>query len=162
MPGQNIPVQALIINNTSIAVSEVNFALIMLIRYISEKPSHTTLQRLSVSKIKSDGVLRNCTRSLTEMLHVPATPPTCIQSCRVIKICYQIEMEVKMKGFNRTQIVSMPVIIGNVPLANNTVGMSVVEQQPVGDYRERSTDLSIGKMTETEFDINMPNIRKFF
>ncbi|TMW47662.1 hypothetical protein DOY81_007261 [Sarcophaga bullata] len=163
VPGQSIPVQALIINNSNIAVSEVRFALIMIVRYISQNPTHHNVQRISVSKIQSDGVLRNCTRSLRDLIHVPATPPTCLHACGIIQIHYQVEMEVVMKSFQKTQTITIPVIIGNIPLANNTTGLDVIQQQPsaVGisgdNSRERPTDLPLNFINEID---NVPTLEQ--
>lgn len=171
VPGQSIPVQALIINNSNIAVSEVKFSLVMLVRYISQNPSKQNVQRISVSQIKNDGVLRNSTRSLKDEIHVPATPPTCLQTCGVIQIMYQVEMEVKMKSWHKSQVITIPVIIGNVPLANNTQGMEVIQEQPMGNgitmgYREMAVDApeeyEQEMSTAPTLELLTPNLRKFF
>ena len=170
VPGQSIPVQALIINNSNIAVSEVRFALIMIVRYVSQNPTHYNLQRISVSKTQSDGVLRNCTRSLRDLIHVPATPPTCLHACGVIQIRYQVEMEVIMKSFQKTQTITIPVIIGNIPLANNTTGLDVIQQQPsgagTGNVRERPIDLALNFINEMDnvptLEQLTPHLRKFY
>lgn len=168
VPGQSIPVQALIINNTNMPVSEVKFSLIMIVRYISENPSQHNVQRINVSKVKKEGVLRYCTRSLRDEILVPATPPTCLQTCNIIQIVYQVEMEVKMKAFHKSQVVTLPVIIGNVPLANNTSGMEVIQKQPTGYngmFRERAVDLPMVLEQELSsapsLEMLTPNLRKF-
>ncbi|XP_037942940.1 arrestin domain-containing protein 17-like [Teleopsis dalmanni] len=126
VPGQNIPVSALIINNTNIAVSEINFSLVMLVRYFSTHPArHSRVESITIATAKGDSVLRNCTRSITRELSVPSTPPTCIRSCNIIQIVYQVEVEARMKGLHSKQAITMPIIIGNVPLWN-----SIVHQQP--------------------------------
>ncbi|XP_075145130.1 arrestin domain-containing protein 17-like isoform X2 [Haematobia irritans] len=162
VPGQNIPVQGLIINNTNMAVSEVKFSLVMLVRYTSTNPKRINVQRISVSKVKGDSVLRYCTRCIKEELHVPATPPTCIQSCNVIQIVYQVEMYVEMKSLFKSQVISMPVIIGNVPLANNTRGSFVIDEQPSPsrDFSERPTslDLTKGATAPPTLYLNTPNM----
>lgn len=161
VPGQSIPVDALIINNSSIAVSEVRFALIMIVRYVSQNPMRHNVQRISVSKINSDGVLRNCTRALRDLIHVPATPPTCLHACGIIQIRYHIEMEVVMKSFQKSQTVVIPVIIGNIPLANNTTGLAVIQEQPsglgAGNLKERPIDLPLNLNYEMD---NVPSLEQ--
>ncbi|XP_005176205.1 arrestin domain-containing protein 17 [Musca domestica] len=160
VPGQNIPVQGIVINNTNMAVSEVKFMLVMLVRYTSTKPQRINIQRVTVSKIKSDSVLRYCTKAMKEELHVPATPPTCIQGSKVIQIVYQIEMHCKMKSLNKTQVMTMPVIIGNVPLANNTRRFNVIDEQPTAsnrDIREVGNDLKEEDDAPT-LDLSTPNM----
>uniref|UniRef100_A0A1I8P3Z9 Arrestin C-terminal-like domain-containing protein n=1 Tax=Stomoxys calcitrans TaxID=35570 RepID=A0A1I8P3Z9_STOCA len=163
VPGQSIPVQGLVINNTNIVVSEVKFSLVMLVRYTSNSPKRVHVQRISVSKVKGGSVLRYCTRNIQEELHVPATPPTCVQSCNVIQIVYQVEMLVKMKSFHKSQVFAMPVIIGNVPLANNTSGSFVIDVQPTSsnrDLQQRPTTLEFSKeaTAPNHSNLNSPNI----
>lgn len=163
VPGQSIPVQGLVINNTNIAVSEVKFCLVMLVRYASSKPKKINIQRVSVSKVISDSVLRYCTRELREQIHVPATPPTCVQGSSVIQIVYHVEMHARMKSLHKNQVVSMPVIIGNVPLANNTRGSFVIDEQPSPSIHPRPMDFELTKegTAPPTLDLNTPNMRKF-
>ncbi|XP_017487023.1 PREDICTED: arrestin domain-containing protein 17-like [Rhagoletis zephyria] len=128
VPGQRIPVTALIINNTRIPIAEVRFALIMLVRYTGQSPNQNScLERITMTVAKGESVLRNCTRSLTQELLVPATPPTCLRACSVIRISYQVEVEARMKGWYASQTITMPVLIGNVPLWQTP---PVIQQQP--------------------------------
>ncbi|XP_018796250.1 PREDICTED: arrestin domain-containing protein 17-like [Bactrocera latifrons] len=138
VPGQRIPVTALVINNTNIAVSEVRYALVMLVRYSSPAPAlHSCLERITMTTAKSESVLRNSTRSLTHELLVPSTPPTCLRSCSIIRISYQVEVEARMKGWYSSQTITIPVLIGNVPLWQTP---PVIQQQPRGSRMPALTE----------------------
>ncbi|XP_014098604.3 arrestin domain-containing protein 17 [Bactrocera oleae] len=128
VPGQRIPINALVINNTNIPVAEVHYALIMLVRYSSPAPAvNSCLERITMTTAKSESVLRKCTRSLTQELLVPATPPTCLRSCSIIRISYQLEVEARMKGWYSSQTITIPIFIGNVPLWQTP---PIIQQQP--------------------------------
>jgi len=126
VPGQKIPVTALLANNTHIPVADVEFRLVMLVKYMSQSPRRAIVEGIKLSESKGEKILRNCTRSLTRHLLVPATPPTCTNLCSIIHIAYSIEVEAKMQGFHGNQMVTIPVTIGNVPLQQT----SVIIQQP--------------------------------
>ncbi|XP_054746992.1 arrestin domain-containing protein 17-like [Anastrepha obliqua] len=128
VPGQRIPVNALVINNTNIPVAEVHYALVMVVRYSGQAvQQNSCLERITMATAKGGSVLRNCTRSLTQELLVPATPPTCLRSCGIIRITYQVEVEARMKGWYSSQTITIPILIGNVPLWQTP---PVIQQQP--------------------------------
>ncbi|CAD6995999.1 unnamed protein product [Ceratitis capitata] len=150
VPGQRIPVTVLVINNTGIPVADIRYALIMLVRYASPAPQqHSCLERITMTTAKGESVLRNCTRSLTQELLVPATPPTCIRSCNIIRITYQVEVEAYMKGWYANQTITIPVLIGNVPLWQTP---AIIQQQP------RSSRMSM--VSEEEIVLEGANVVK--
>lgn len=124
VPGQNIPVGVLVTNDSHIRVEEIKASLVMMVLYYSQGSVETISQRIVVSKVKGDGVTRNCKKEFTFDLHVPATPPTCFDLCRIIQIAYQVEVVTKVKGWHINERVHMPVTIGNVPLSKQ------MQQQP--------------------------------
>ncbi|XP_037954291.1 arrestin domain-containing protein 17-like [Teleopsis dalmanni] len=125
VPGQAIPVSVLVANESNVPVDELKIALVMLVCYYSQSPyTHAKTSRTTVTKIKGESVPRNCNKQFTYHLHVPATPPTCFNLCRLIQIAYEVMVEAKVVGYHANQVISTPVTIGNVPL------MSVVAQQP--------------------------------
>lgn len=128
VPGQRIPVNVLVINNTNLSVAEVRYALVMLVRYSSPAPVvNSCLERITMTTAKSESVLRSCTRSLTQELLIPATPPTCLRSCSIIRISYQVEVEARMTAWYSSQTITIPVLIGNVPLWQTP---PIIQQQP--------------------------------
>ncbi|XP_067638591.1 arrestin domain-containing protein 17-like [Eurosta solidaginis] len=128
VPGQRIPVNVLVINNTRIPVADIHYALIMIVRYASQTPPQGSChERFTMSTARGESVLKNCTRTIVQDLLVPATPPTCLRSCNIIRITYQIELQVRMKGWYASQMTTIPVLIGNVPLCQMP---PVIQQQP--------------------------------
>ncbi|XP_034485851.1 arrestin domain-containing protein 2 [Drosophila innubila] len=124
VPGQTMPVTVLVTNDSHIRVEEIKATLVMMVLYYSQCSVETISERLVVSKKKGEGVTRNCKKQFTFDLHVPATPPTCFDLCRIIQIAYQVEVETKVKGWHINERVHMPVTIGNVPLTRQ------LQQQP--------------------------------
>ncbi|SPP84084.1 arrestin domain-containing protein 17 [Drosophila guanche] len=127
VPGQKIPVTVVVVNNSSVAVSELRLSLVMLIRYFSLSPDHARVERIIISRAKGDAVLKQCTRSLTIDLPVPSTPPTCVELSNLIQIAYQVEVEALVKSLREEQLMIMPVTIGTMPLAVSGI---VVQQPP--------------------------------
>ncbi|KAH8280913.1 hypothetical protein KR054_004490 [Drosophila jambulina] len=127
VPGQRIPVTVVVVNNTAVAVSELRLSLVMLVRYYSVSPEHSRVERIIISRAKGDSVLKQCTRSLTIDLPVPATPPTCVELSNLIQIAYQLEVEALVKSLREQQLMVMPVTIGTIPLP---VAGIVVQQPP--------------------------------
>ncbi|KAH8335505.1 hypothetical protein KR074_003956 [Drosophila pseudoananassae] len=127
VPGQRIPVTVVVVNNTSVAVSELRLCLVMLVRYYSVTPEHSRVERIIISRAKGDSVLKQCTRSLTIDLPIPSTPPTCVELSNLIQIAYQLEVEALVKSLREQQLMVMPVTIGTIPLA---VSGMVVQQPP--------------------------------
>uniref|UniRef100_A0A034WA43 Arrestin domain-containing protein 3 n=1 Tax=Bactrocera dorsalis TaxID=27457 RepID=A0A034WA43_BACDO len=126
VPGQVIPVSVLISNETKIKVEELKIELVMLVCYYSQVPlTRTKNQRITVLKLKGDGVPVHCKKQFDYTLIVPATPPTCFNLCRIIQIAYQVEVVAKVKGWHTDQVICVPVTIGNVPL------LGVIQKQPM-------------------------------
>lgn len=114
----------LVTNDSHIRVEEIKASLVMMVLYYSQNSVQTISQRIVVSKMKGEGVKRNCKKEFTFDLPVPATPPTCFDLCRIIQIAYQVEVVTKVKGWHINERVHMPVTIGNVPLTRQ------LQQQP--------------------------------
>lgn len=97
----------------------------MLITFFSQHPrSNAKTDKVTVTKLKGESVLRQCTKSFTYDLLIPATPPTSLNHCRLVQISYQLEVEAKVKGTHANEVVCIPLTIGNLPL------MNVIQQQP--------------------------------
>jgi len=100
VPGQTVPINVLVGNESKIKVYEVKVGLSMMITYYSDLSSGTNSERKSVAKLKADGVRRNSRRMYDFQLLIPSTPPSCLHLCRIIKIGYQIEVVAKVKGMH--------------------------------------------------------------
>ncbi|EDV48174.1 arrestin domain-containing protein 2 [Drosophila erecta] len=117
VPGQTVPVNVLVGNESKLRVYEVKVALSMMITYHSDLGSGSKCERKSVTKLKADGVLRNSRKIYDFQLLIPSTPPSCFHLCRIIKIGYQIEVVAKVKGMHINGTLIMPVTICGVPIS---------------------------------------------
>ncbi|XP_037729404.1 arrestin domain-containing protein 2 [Drosophila subpulchrella] len=117
VPGQTVPINVLVGNESKIKVYEVKVGLAMMITYYSDLSSGTNSERKSVAKLKADGVMRNSRKMYDFQLLIPSTPPSCLHLCRIIKIGYQIEVVAKVKGMHINGTLIMPVTICGVPIA---------------------------------------------
>lgn len=130
VPGQNIPITVLVINNSNVAVSELRLSLVMLVRYFSLTPEHSRVDHIVIAQAKGDSVLRRSTRSLSFGMVVPSTPPTCLSLCSLIQIAYQLEVEAVVKSLQEKQLITMPITIGTWPLGTGGSNSGVILQQP--------------------------------
>jgi len=121
VPGQTVPANVLIGNESKIRVHEVKVGLSMMITYYSDLSSGSKCERKSVAKLKADGVLRNSRKMYDFQLMIPSTPPSCFHLCRIIKIGYQIEVVAKVKGMHINGTLIMPVTICGVPISPSAV-----------------------------------------
>ncbi|KAH8311729.1 hypothetical protein KR044_007714 [Drosophila immigrans] len=124
VPGQTMPVTLLVTNDSHVRLEEIKASLVMMVLYYSQCSVETISERFVVSNKQGEGVTKNSKKKFTFDLHVPATPPTCFDLCRIIQIAYQVEVETKAKGWHINERVHMPVTIGNVPLTRQ------LQQQP--------------------------------
>lgn len=155
VPGQEIPINVVVINNSSLPVVQTRFSLILLVRYFSRTPTaHTCIEKIVVATAKGDGVLRNCTRSISQQIRVPATSPTCLSLCKLIQTAYHVEVKAKMGSMHDSQMVTMPVIIGTIPI--RTVSLpAVIQQQPTRNrtINEQNDDAAERKEHQGELPI---------
>ncbi|XP_017081827.1 LOW QUALITY PROTEIN: arrestin domain-containing protein 2 [Drosophila eugracilis] len=121
VPGQTVPVNVLVGNESKIRVYEVKVGLSMMITYHCDRSSETNNERKSVAKLKADGVMRNSRKMYDFQLLIPSTPPSCFNLCRIIKIGYQIEVVAKVKGMHINGTLIMPVTICGVPISPQMV-----------------------------------------
>ncbi|XP_005176214.1 arrestin domain-containing protein 17 [Musca domestica] len=134
VPGQLIPISIVATNDTKVQITEINVRLVMMVCLYSQRPIVKAVNDyMTVSKLKGDPVPILCKKQFNYLLPVPATPPTCFNLCQIIQVAYRIEVEAKMKGiFYPTQVIHIPVTIGNVPL------MNVIQQQPMAAANGRT------------------------
>lgn len=111
----------LVTNDSHIPVEQLLISFVMLVTYHSKPPSmpNTTSERLVVNTFKGDAVQRNCKKLFSYEIRVPATPPTCFNLCGIIQIAYQVEVEARVKGCHNNEVVTIPLTIGSVPLAQH-------------------------------------------
>ncbi|KRK03092.1 uncharacterized protein Dyak_GE25772, isoform B [Drosophila yakuba] len=131
VPGQTVPVNVLVGNESKIRVYEVKVSLSMMITYYSDLSSGSNCERKSVTKLKADGVLRNSRKAYDFQLLIPSTPPSCFHLCRIIKIGYQIEVVAKVKGMHINGTLILPVTICGVPISPPMVQYTPQSSGPV-------------------------------
>ncbi|KMZ02059.1 arrestin domain-containing protein 2 [Drosophila simulans] len=139
VPGQTVPVNVLIGNESKIRVHEVKVGLSMMITYYSDLSSGSKCERKSVAKLKADGVLRNSRKMYDFQLMIPSTPPSCFHLCRIIKIGYQIEVVAKVKGMHINGTLIMPVTICGVPISPPAVQYTPQSSGPVAPEQRALT-----------------------
>ncbi|EDW96340.1 arrestin domain-containing protein 3 [Drosophila yakuba] len=117
VPGQTVPVEVVVSNDSGVAVEDITVKLTMVVIYYSQPPSaDTNKDRFEMVLKTGGGVSTKCRKQLNFDLKVPATPPTCFNLCSIIQIGYQVEAEARVKGCHGGQSLHMPITIGSVPL----------------------------------------------
>ncbi|XP_017104241.2 arrestin domain-containing protein 17 [Drosophila bipectinata] len=119
VPGQTVPVDVIVSNDSRVAVEDITVRLAMVVIYYSQPPSaDTNKDRFVMVEKTGDGVATKSRQQFTFDLEIPATPPTCFNLCSIIQIGYQVEAEARVKGCHANQSVHTPVTIGSVPLTS--------------------------------------------
>ncbi|XP_034116206.2 arrestin domain-containing protein 2-like [Drosophila albomicans] len=121
VPGQICIVDMLVTNDSHIRVEQLQISLVMMVTYHASHFARTSSknERIVVTKLMGDPVPNHCKKQFKYSLRLPATPPTCFNLCRIIQIAYQVEVEAKVKGFHRNEVVKVPLTIGSVPLTEH-------------------------------------------
>lgn len=117
VPGQNIVVQAQVINLSGSTIEQMKFVLRQSIVYHSQTPTRATKEELrSIQQKRSSGVAQNNEERFEISLPIPSLPSTNEGGCRIIYISYDIKVEAKIIGVRQNPFVVLPITIGNVPL----------------------------------------------
>lgn len=96
--------------------------LLMLVTYHAQHMSRRSAknERFVVTKMMGDSVLNHCKKQFDYLLRVPATPPSCIDGlCRIIQITYQVELEARVKGCHKNELLNVPITVGSIPLSDH-------------------------------------------
>ncbi|KAH8394593.1 hypothetical protein KR215_009887 [Drosophila sulfurigaster] len=158
VPGQICIVDMLVTNDSHIRVEQLQISLVMMVTYHASHFARTSSknERIVVTKLMGDPVPNHCKKQFKYSLRLPATPPTCFNLCRIIQIAYQVEVEAKVKGFHRNEVLKVPLTIGSVPLTEH-LQMQPRNLQAPPNYEEavhmRST---LGGKSNEEFEGSAP------
>ncbi|XP_055904804.1 arrestin domain-containing protein 17-like isoform X2 [Eupeodes corollae] len=126
VPGQDIIATVTVTNESTLKVIDLKISFVMLVTLFSQQPKmNSHLERFNLAKIKGGSVNSKTSRTLSHLIRVPATPPTCFNSCRLIKISYELEVEAKLQKIHHNPLITIPITIGNVPMVD------VVNYQPL-------------------------------
>ncbi|KAL7729103.1 hypothetical protein ACLKA6_019924 [Drosophila palustris] len=126
VPGQFVPIDVLVNNDSHIRVELLQISLVMMVTYYATHLSttHSKNERIIVSKLMGDSVPNHCNKHFRYLLNLPATPPTCFNACKIIQIAYNVELKAKVKGLHIDEVLNAPLTIGSVPLSEH------VQMQP--------------------------------
>lgn len=121
VPGENIEVQINITNNTSAEVKELSLKLMLRISYKirGHMKSKTDKITISESKINLNSFSKNI---LNGSVKVPPASPTLNKLCEIIELAYQVCVEGKVAGAQSSPRISLPVVIGVIPLGIPALG----------------------------------------
>ncbi|EDW59558.1 arrestin domain-containing protein 3 [Drosophila virilis] len=119
--GQTIQVGMLVTNDSHILVELLQVNLAMMVTYYAQHlgTTHSRNERILVTKMMGDPVPHHCKKQFTYWLRVPATAPTCFNLCKIIQIAYQVEVEARVKGCHRNEVITIPITLGSVPLSEH-------------------------------------------
>lgn len=121
VPGQIVPVDILVTNDSHIRVEVLQISLVMMVTYYATHLSttHSQNERFIVTKLMGDPVPNHCKKQFNYSLRLPATPPSCFNACSIIQVAYTVEMKAKVKGCHMDEVVTVPLTIGSVPLSDH-------------------------------------------
>lgn len=120
VPGQAINVGVEINNESRIDIEDVRVSLKKIVRYNAQIPhSRTKEERTTEAEIRCGGLKRRSKIAYTQQLYIPAVPPTNLNYCRVLNVCYEVQVKCKVSGMSFSPVVIIPIIIGTVPINLN-------------------------------------------
>ncbi|KAL9896929.1 arrestin domain-containing protein 2-like [Glossina fuscipes fuscipes] len=134
--GQQIPIEMSLNHQGNVPVGEIQLCLMMLVDYIAQYPNKKLRnERIVITKLRDNFEAKPNLRTFNYLLPIVATPPSCLYTaCKLIQISYVLEVEIKIKGLQKNQLLQAPLTIGTVPLPN------VIQQQP---YATEIRDITI-------------------
>ncbi|XP_055375348.1 arrestin domain-containing protein 17-like [Condylostylus longicornis] len=118
--GQKIPISINITNRSGKSIHKFIISLHLIIKYRAEFPScKEKFEEFIVKNEQTKLFTNSIQESLNVDLKVPSVPPTCNeQICRIIRISYELRIQVFIQGCIANMNISMPITIGNIPLRN--------------------------------------------
>lgn len=116
--GQNVNVLAEVDNQSNVDVVYLKISLKRYIEYHSTLPSKVKKEIRTEGEMRCKGVGKKEKKNYNELFRIPATPPTNILFCRVIKIYYELQIKAKVSGINTSPVMRFPITIGTIPLFN--------------------------------------------
>jgi hypothetical protein len=118
VPGQRIPMTIEVDNASDVKVYEVACELQMIFTY------HTTQEIMQSStvcaRLRLGGVEAYNSKTRASKIAVPQLPPSSLPHCKVIDVDYILKVKAKPKGVHFTLENSLPIIIGTVPVWQDT------------------------------------------
>lgn len=115
VPGESIPVQINIQNESSARVKEICIKLALKVHCKLRYSKRSTEEKISLTKVKTNN-RKESSFNIHEIISIPATPPTLTDLCKIIQLTYSVRVEVKLVGAHTSQEIKLPIVIGVIPL----------------------------------------------
>jgi len=114
--GQSVPITINYENETHTKVVKTSIKLIQIITYFSPMDGESKVTRKTVVNAKSIGVDARHSKKFLTNLKIPPTIYSNSKFCKVITVCYSIDVEAEMSRVQVEPKVSLPIIIGGLPI----------------------------------------------
>jgi hypothetical protein len=119
VPGQSIPMTIEVDNASDVNVKEISCELQMIISHHSTWVTERT--STVCARLKLEGVKKFNSKTLTSKITVPQLPPSSLPHCKVMDVDYILKVKAEPKGLHYTLKNSLPIIIGTVPVWQDTI-----------------------------------------
>ena len=116
--GENIPISAIIENQSNKKMNQTKAVLFQNVTFRATNGTKDT--KILIREIKKNGQIGAHSFDSWEgkSMRIPAIPPSGLGGCRIIDISYRLEFVVVPSGIGYDLSVSVPIMIGNIPLKN--------------------------------------------
>lgn len=117
--GQNVNVIAEVNNQTNVEIVYLKISLKRIIDYHSTTPYKKVKREVRTEReMRCVGVPKQELKKFDENFKIPAVPPTNVNSCTVIQVCYELQIKAKVSGIHKSPVLKFPITIGTIPLFN--------------------------------------------
>ncbi|KAI4454691.1 arrestin domain containing protein [Holotrichia oblita] len=140
VPGEDIPVNVIVDNNTNTDVTGITLKLQQTVTYTSQTPTlNTKIEEFTLEKVKIGSLAGQKSDSWTPLVKIPPCPPSGLNACPLIGIEYNLVLAIVInyKMFKTLKLV-LPIKIGTEPLN---------VQPPVSNRQERPESPPITKQS---------------
>jgi len=121
VPGERIPVDAEILNQSSTKIKNTTLRIIQKVTFHAKSLFNKTRTRTSkIAEIKRDEEIEEGGRLEWKnyTIEIPPMPTSPLEHCSIISIRTLVELEVNPSGLHRDLVVHAPIIVGSVPLCS--------------------------------------------
>ncbi|XP_037942666.1 arrestin domain-containing protein 1-like [Teleopsis dalmanni] len=130
-PGQKIRFNIVLDNQSDVNCSDVKVRLMKKVVYTSRTPEVKTQEtEIKVADNHCGEVVKLNKAEFNEFLQIPATTPTSLESCTIIKVSYTLKFIAKVFRLLGDLVIEFPLAIGTVPLYASTVEPGPITAQP--------------------------------
>jgi len=146
VPGQAIPVNINVENNSGIIVDTIKLKPLKVVTYPATTPrTEKKVVELTVSEVSKGPVNGNETTSYEQNLDVPPVPPSFLNHCGLIDLEYKLIIEACVSGFyHKNLIIDSKILIGTVPISSYQMPLPPTYSTP--EYQTKSDEAAQGGM----------------